>query len=67
VSSRAQARDLTKTRESHKLTWALNRVLVRSLAVCAVRDDTCYVPNEGRSSIWFRRQWVEEFARAISD
>jgi len=44
-------RDLTKTSGSHKLTWALNRVIVRPLAVCAVRDDTCYVPNEGRSSI----------------
>src|SRR5436190_16615636 len=39
LSSRAQARDLTHTRRSHKLTCVINTALVRSLAVYAARDD----------------------------
>ena len=38
-SSRAQARELAYTHRSHKLTCVINNGLVRSLAVCAVRDD----------------------------
>src|SRR5947207_8673029 len=38
-SSRAQARDLAYTHRSHKLTCVINNGFVRSLTVCAVRDD----------------------------
>ncbi len=34
------ARDLTYTLRSYKLIWVINTVFVRSLAVCAARDDT---------------------------
>jgi len=37
---RTQARDLAYTHRSHKLTCVINTVLVRSLTVFAVRDDT---------------------------
>ena len=39
-SSRAQARDLTYTPRSRKLDRLVNNGLVRSLAVCAARDDS---------------------------
>ena len=39
-SSRAQGRDLTYTPRSRKLDRLVNNGLVRSLAVCAARDDS---------------------------